>query len=275
MPGVTGKATATPLPRRGRLWVILALSLAVLSLGYAIVEIATKKPGRSLITVEGISEAQEIFGGVPQEGDRLGSDDAPVSIQLFTDLQCGPCREEFLSTVPGLVEGYARPGDVKLLLRHYSVGENPVELGFFGAEAAAEQGYGWQYTYLFFRNQAEVERLGSVSDDFQASLAGSIGELDVPEWHDYLEAESGPDGQIQKTLKGYDELGSQLGIRTGEATIVSGPRGRARSRTGPRWARSNARSKPSAADRKRRRDGFGPAVGAVRGAGGELVLAGR
>src|SRR4029077_7260273 len=122
--------------------------------------------------------------------------------------------------IPGLVDDYARPGDVKLLLRHYSVAENPVELGFFGAEAAAQQGYGWQYTYLFFRNQREVERLGSVTDDFQASLAGSIGELDVPEWHEYLEAESGPDGRIQKTLEGYDELGPELGIRTGEATIT-------------------------------------------------------
>ena len=98
---------------------------------------------------------------------------------------------------------------MKLLLRHYSVAENPLELGFFGAEAAAQQGYGWQYTYLFFRNQAEAERLGRISEDFQASIAGSIGELDVPEWHEYLEAQSGTDGQIRKTLEGYEELGNR------------------------------------------------------------------
>jgi protein-disulfide isomerase len=178
---VSGEAAATELPRKGRGWVILALALALTGLGYAIVEIATKEPGSALIKIEGISEAQETFGGVPQEGDRLGSEDAPVSIQVFTDLQCSSCRDEFLGTIPGLVDDYVRPGDVKLLLRHYSVAENPVELGFFGAEAAAEQGYGWQYTYLFFRNQGEVERLGRVSEDFQSSLAGSIGELDVPE----------------------------------------------------------------------------------------------
>jgi protein-disulfide isomerase len=232
MPGVT-EATATPLPRRGRIWVILALALAIFGLGYAIVEIATKRPGRDLIKIEGISEAQETFGGVPQEGDRLGSDDAAVSIQVFTDLQCGSCREEFLSTIPGLVDDYVRPGDVKLLLRHYSVAENPVELGFLGAEAAAQQGYGWQYTYLFFRNQGEAERLGRISDDFLASIAASIGELDVPEWSQYLEAESGTEGQIGKTLKGYEELGSELGIRTGEATILSGPRGTRTLQDGP------------------------------------------
>jgi protein-disulfide isomerase len=230
------EAAATPLPRRGRIWVILALLLALFALSYAIVEIATRKPGRALIRVEGISEAQETFGGVPQEGDRLGSDNAPVSIQVFTDLQCGSCREEFLGTIPGLVEEYVRPGDVKLLLRHYSVAENPVELGFLGAEAAAQQGYGWQYTYLFFRNQGEAERLGSVSHDFLASIAAGTGELDVPEWSEYLEAQGGTDGQIGRRLESYDELGRELGIRTGEATIINGPDGTRTLQDGPSLA---------------------------------------
>jgi protein-disulfide isomerase len=230
---MSSEAAVTPLPRRGRIWVILLLALAIFGLGYAIVEIATKPPDRNLITVEGISEAQELLGGIPQEGDRLGSDDAPVSIQVFTDLQCSSCRSEFLGTIPGLVERYVRPGDVKLLLRHYSVSENPLELGFFGAEAAAQQGYGWQYTYLFFRNQAEVERIGRLTEDFEGSLAASVGELDVPEWHEYLEAQSGDGGQIKTTLEGYDELGNELGIRTGEATIVNGPRGTRTLQDGP------------------------------------------
>lgn len=230
------EVAATPLPRRGRIWVILALFLALFALGYAIVEIATRKPGRALIKVEGISDAQETFGGVPQEGDRLGSDDAPVSIQVFTDLQCGSCREEFLGTIPGLVEDYVRPGDVKLLLRHYSVAENPVELGFLGAEAAAQQGYGWQYTYLFFRNQGEAERVGSVSHDFLASIAAGTGELDVPEWNEYLEAEGGTEGQIGRRLESYDELGRELGIRTGEAAIISGPGGTRTLQDGPSQA---------------------------------------
>lgn len=237
--GVT-EAAATPLPRRGRVWVIIALALALLGLGYAIVDIATKKPGRALIEVEGIAESQELFGGIPQEGDRLGPDDAPVSIQVFADLQCGSCRGEFLSTIPGLVEDSVRPGDVKLLLRHYSVAENPVELGFYGAEAAAQQGYGWQYTYLFFRNQSEVERIGRVSEDFQASLAGSIGELAVPEWHEYLESEGGADGEIQRRLESYERLGSSLGIRTGEAMVISGPDGTRTLQDGPPLGRIDA-----------------------------------
>ena len=75
-------------------------------------------------------------------------------------MQCSDCREDFLGTIPALTEDYARPGDVQLLYRHYSNSESPEELSFYGAEAAAEQGYGWQYIYLFFRNQEEAERFG-------------------------------------------------------------------------------------------------------------------
>ena len=70
---------------------------------------------------------------------------------------------------------------MKLLYRHYSVSESALEEGFYGAEAAAQQGYGWQYTYLFFRNQDEAKKFG-VDQNFLASIAGGIEELNVPEW---------------------------------------------------------------------------------------------
>lgn len=230
---------AVPIPRRGRIWVILALGLALLALGYAIVEISTRQAGPDAVRVDGIADAQGTFGGIPQEGDRLGSADAPVSIQVFNDLQCSNCREDFLGTIPGLVERYVRPGDVKLLMRHYSVAENPLELGFFGAEAAAEQGYGWQYTYLFFRNQDEAERFG-IDDEFMASLAASVGELDVAEWKQVLDRESEVDSPVAQRLEGYDRLGSDLGIRTRQAAIVNGPAGTRTLQDGPTRAQIEA-----------------------------------
>jgi protein-disulfide isomerase len=212
--------------------VILALGASLLLLGYAIVQIATRPAGGKTVQVTGIDEMQSIFGGVPQEGDRLGSSDAPVSVQLFADMQCSSCRDDFLGLVPGLVEDFARPGDAQLLLRHYSVAENPLEIGFFGAEAAAQQGYGWQYTYLFFRNQEEAGRFG-IDDEFLETLAGSIAELDVGQWREYLDAQSGGDGAITRKLEGYEKLGTDLGIRTRPAAVVSGPGGTKTLQDGP------------------------------------------
>ncbi len=238
-PEQSPEPAALPIPRRGRIWVILGLGIALVVLGYAVVNIATQKPGRSVVRLAGIAEAQEIFGGVPQEGDRLGSSDAPVSIQVFNDLQCSSCREDFLGTIPGLVNGPVREGDVKLLYRHYSVSESPQELGFYGAEAAAQQGYGWQYTYLFFRNQEEAKRFG-IDQDFLDSVAGGIEELNEPEWLAYLEDHGGSDGAISKQLESYDELGTKLSIRTRQAAIVNGPGGTRTLQDGPSLAQIEA-----------------------------------
>jgi protein-disulfide isomerase len=218
------EAAVREIPRRGRLWVLLGLVVVVGGLGYLIVAIATLKPGDPTIDVAGINDAQRLFGGVPQEGDRLGSSNAPVTIQVFNDLQCANCRGDFLSTIPTLAEDYARPGDVQLLYRHYSNSENVEQLGFFGAEAAAEQNYGWQYTYLFFRNQEEAGHFG-VDQEFLEAIAGGIEEIDYPKWKQDLEQMGGPDGIIDERLAGYEELGSNLGIRIRQAAIVTGPEG--------------------------------------------------
>jgi protein-disulfide isomerase len=106
--------------------------------------------------------------------------------------------------------------------RHYSFSPSTEELGFFGAEAAADQDYAWPYIYLFFRNQDEAKRVG-VSEDFLTAIAGAIPELDVPQWRDYLNREGGAGGQIQDRLARYEKLGTDLSIRAQPAAIVSGP----------------------------------------------------
>jgi len=235
---MSSEVAVKPLPQRGRIWVVILLAMGLIALSYAIVKIATQKEDKGIVHVAGIAEAQELFGGVPQEGDRLGSNDAPVSIQVFSDLQCASCREDFLKTIPGLMEPYVRPGHVKLLYRHYSNGETAQELGFYGAEAAAEQGYGWQFIYLFFRTQEEAKRFRTTKlfEDFERSIAGGVEELEIEEWNKALEEAKAADSPIQKRLESYEELGSNLGIRYGQAMIVNGPNGTRTLQEGPSLA---------------------------------------
>lgn len=235
---MSSEVAAKPLPRRGRIWVAALLLAALAGLGYTIVQISTQKPDKGIVHVQGINEAQELFGGVPQEGDRLGSSDAPVTIQVFNDIQCSSCRDDFLRTVPPLMEKYVRPGDVQLLWRHYSNSESPQELGFYGAEAAADQGYGWQYIYLFFRTQEEATRFTSERSfpDFAKSIAGGVEELDIEEWEKDLEENGGSDGAIQKRLEASEELGRNLGIRVGQGMVVNGPNGTKTLQEGPSLA---------------------------------------
>jgi hypothetical protein len=230
----TPEVLQRPLPRRGRGWVLLIGFLALLALGYGIVNIATQKPNKNTVHIEGIGEAQQLFGGVPQEGARLGSEDAPVTVQIFGDEQSSLCQEGFLNTIPELTEKYARPGTVKFLYRHYSNSENEIEYGFYGTEAAAEQGYGWQYAFLFYANQEEADRFGvteaenkrsGLRENFLDSLAGGVEELEDQEWEEAFEQGQEPGSPMTASLEAQQELGSKLGIRYGLAMVIEGPRG--------------------------------------------------
>ncbi|MFN8160017.1 MAG: thioredoxin domain-containing protein [Solirubrobacterales bacterium] len=210
--------------RRGRWFVLAVLAVGTVALLVTLVDLAGQKAGPAVVRVSGIDDAQRVFGGVRQDGDRLGSPDAPVTIEMFNDVQCANCREQFLSTVPGLVEGYVRSGDVQLVYRHYSFSTQAVEEGFLAAEAAGEQGYQWQYVYLLFRNQAEAERVG-VTERLLTSIAGSIGELDTQQWKRDFNEGGGPDGAITRRLEAQDETARGLGLRAQPSAIVTGPRG--------------------------------------------------
>ncbi len=223
-----------PLPKRGRGWVILIGFVALLVLGYGIVNIATQKPNKNVVHIEGIGEAQQLFGGVPQEGARLGSENAPVTVQIFGDEQSSLCREGFLTTIPELTEKYARPGKAKFLYRHYSNSENDIEYGFYGTEAAAEQGYGWQYAFLFYVNQKEADRFGvteaenkrsGLRENFLDSVAGGVEELEAAEWQEAFDDGRELGSPMTTSLEAQQELGSKLGIRYGIAMVIEGPKG--------------------------------------------------
>jgi protein-disulfide isomerase len=157
-----------------------------------------------------------------------------VTVQVFDDVQSSDCREGFMATIPALTEKYARPGGAKFLLRQYSNSENEIEYGSYGVEAAAEQGYGWEYAFLFFANQKEADRFGvteaenrrsGLRENFLNSVAGGVEELNAPEWEEALEKGKEPDSAMSKSLQAQEELGSKLGIRFGQAMVIEGEGG--------------------------------------------------
>ena len=158
-----------------------------------------------------------------------------MTIQVFNDMQCSSCREDFLSTIPALAEDYARARRRQAPLPPLLEQRKPEELGFYGAEAAAEQGYGWQYTYLFFRNQDEAERFG-VDQDFLDSVAGGVEELNGHEWEADLEANGGPGGAISRQLQATRSWARASASASGQAAIVSGPNGTETLQDGPTLA---------------------------------------
>jgi protein-disulfide isomerase len=205
------------MPRR---WVpLLVLGLIGAAILAAIVSISVGEKGPER-PVEGADAVQRLYGGIEQQGDSLGSPDAPVTISIFNDLQCTDCAEYQLETVPRLVENLVREGDARLELRNRPVGQTPTTLAAVAAAAAGEQGMEWQFAHLVLLNLDQV-RTSGVDDEFLERMAGSVPgpEFDVEQWQRDRE-----DPEIEAHVTSDDELGAELGVAA-PSVVVDGPGG--------------------------------------------------
>jgi len=128
------------------------------------------------------------FTGVPQDGPILGNGTAKVTLIEYADLQCPGCRQYALSTFPGIVESYIRPGKVKSEFRGYPfLGEDSLKAQRF-VSAAGLQDRLWNLQEALYRSQGP-ENSGWVTDDLIRELAGEIPDLDVDRLFDDAESD--------------------------------------------------------------------------------------
>lgn len=97
----------------------------------------------------------------PADGTSLGSPDAPITIQVFSDFQCGICQAFALGTGRQLEETYVKDGTVRLVFKHFVVFDEESVQAAAASEAAAEQNRFWEYSALLwaFRASPRAEDL--------------------------------------------------------------------------------------------------------------------
>jgi protein-disulfide isomerase len=167
---------------------------------------------------------QQLIAGVQQDGSSLGSPDAPVTLNVFTDLQCSTCDTYQLDTVEPLIAKYARGDDVRFEFHNYSLGQADVTQSAYAAVAAGMQDREWQFTELFFRNQGEAPGCPSsctVTDEFLDDIANSIPDFDLDAWHTAMGTE-----QVKAAVDADQKLAAQYRLRVdAPSVIVDGPAG--------------------------------------------------
>jgi protein-disulfide isomerase len=208
--------------RRPRLIGLLVLALCVGLLGFAIVSLSVGNGGEGdEIKITGAEEVQSLVGGIPQDGARLGSPDAPVTIQVFNDLSCDPCSDWNQEVIVPLIQGPVRSGDVQLVYHNFPMSESGFFLGAYGAVAAAKQDYEWQFIELFFLNQDEAERRGA-DQEFLDNIARGVGvvNFNVEQWQRDMK-----DDEIQATLDSDEKISADRRFPVGPAVVVGGPNG--------------------------------------------------
>jgi protein-disulfide isomerase len=205
--------------RRPRTIGVVALALAALVLIFVIASLSLDEGDEDPIEITGADQVQRELGGIPQDGATLGSSNAPVTVQVFSDLQCEPCADYQLGQITPLIEGQVRAGDLKLEFHHFQMAQSGFANASFGAVAAAEQDDEWQFIQLFFINQDEAPR-GGATDEFLDQIANAILNFNVEQWQ-----RDRDDPEVVESLEADDELAAEYGFPAEPAVVVEGPGG--------------------------------------------------
>jgi protein-disulfide isomerase len=209
--------------RRPRLIGLIVLALVVAVLGFAIVSISigTGTEDGGDIQITGAAEVQSLLGGIEQDGPRLGSPSAPVTVQVFNDLQCDPCSDWNRDVIVPLIAGPVRDGDLQLIYHNFPMTESGFFLGAYAAAAAAKQDYEWQFAELFFRNQEEAKKQGA-DQEFLNNIARGVGisSFNVEQWQRDMN-----DSDITSTLQADEQITAERRLPIGPAVVVGGPNG--------------------------------------------------
>jgi len=189
--------------RRKQLLQLASATVFLAIVGVAVLIVVASSSSGGDTNLEGKAKVSRLLAGIPQDGLVLGNPRAPVKLVEFGDLQCPVCRGYSEEILPPIVESRVRNGEVKIDFRNYTIiGEQSAPAGA-AALAAGEQGRGWNYVELFYRNQGE-ENSGYADDRFLRVVAEGAGVKNIAKWQEERQKLV---PEVEKSTRRAQELG--------------------------------------------------------------------
>ncbi len=169
--------------------------------------------------LKGAAAVRSLLAGIPQERMLLGHPGAPLTAIEFGDLQCPACKAYSEEVLPQAIEGPVRDGEAALEFRNFTIISRQSIPAGAAALAAGEQGRGWNYLELFYRNQGE-EASGYVTDSFMTRIARGAGVPDIARWNRARKS-----GRLIAEVKRTSAEAAGLGFASTPSFALSTPRG--------------------------------------------------
>jgi protein-disulfide isomerase len=167
--------------------------------------------------LEEVAAVDSIFAGVPQDGMVLGDPKAPVNLIEFGDLQCPFCKAFSEEVLPQVVENQVKKGKVKITFKNLTIiGPESVPAGA-AALAAGNQGRGWSYLELFYRNQGK-ENTGYVTEEFMKAVAKGAGVKNMAQWEKERKSK-----KVAKEIVKTTEQAETFGFEGTPSFAIKGP----------------------------------------------------
>jgi protein-disulfide isomerase len=150
-------------------------------------------------------KVDKLLAGIPQKGMVLGDPSAKVKVLEFGDLQCPFCKGYSEEVLPQVIESRVRGGGAKLDFRNYTIIGPQSKPAGAAAIAAGEQGRGWNFVELFYRNQG-TEDSGYADDEFLTAIAKAAGVPNISEWNRARKSQAAL-ARVEATSAEAQELG--------------------------------------------------------------------
>ena len=128
-----------------------------------------------------------MFAGIPQHGAILGQSTAPVTLQLFLDLEDYGDGTRWVDVMlQPIVEKFVRTNVVRLEFHSFksdTLNRRPFYVQQVAALAAGTQNLLWNYVATFMNEQGR-EFTNYVTEEFVTGIAKQIPGLNLAEWEE-------------------------------------------------------------------------------------------
>ncbi|HSZ14382.1 MAG TPA: thioredoxin domain-containing protein [Solirubrobacteraceae bacterium] len=131
------------------------------------------------------NEVSGLLRGIPQSGNTLGQPSAPITLQMFGDLESSDVRTFVLWLLPHIIQEWVRTNIVKIQYRSSMTASSPYPNVFVRQEdaalAAGAQARLWNFIETFYHEQGQ-EHTRYVTEAYLADIARQVPGLDLSEW---------------------------------------------------------------------------------------------
>lgn len=186
---------SAPAGRSGGTLIVIAISLILILVIFVItsreigengVPAESQNGPRITHPREAVSIANSLLAGIPQHGNALGKPTAPVTLEVFANFECLPCRQFAWWGLRYLIETWVVTG--KLRIEYHSLFSARKSFAIFREQqaealAAGEQNKMWNLVEISYFEEPD-EGKSELPDNYVQSIAGQVSGLNLVRWDD-------------------------------------------------------------------------------------------
>lgn len=161
----------------------IAVAVAGVMVATGVSDVAGSSAQPSSARVE--KEVSALLSGIPQSGDTLGQPSAPITLQIFGDLESADVRTFVVWLLPDIIREWVRTNIVKIQYRSFMTASSPYPNVFVhqqtAALAAGVQDRLWNFIETFYHEQGQ-EHTRYVTEAYLDGITGQVPGLNLSEW---------------------------------------------------------------------------------------------